>query len=673
MTQRCFALCVGSLIGCLLFTSPKFTGVCLAGVGDPTLQTDHPHYPGEGAIQTIEDCVRYATQGKNDEQAQAIALYLWILSHQWHLATPEEWYVPGEVPDTARGKQDLQVRDANRARFSYGYGLCGSVHAWNEPYWKALGFNARRRAFPGHTNSEIEYGGSWHAFDTDMAGLVFRNDGVVAGYEDIIRDPSLVKQSRPPLPCYPFAWPSDFNGMKKGWQQVSSGGNWYKMYNCGYAAHPGIVQLRRGETFTRWFDRDHYGGPSKRRFWHNMAGGPFRDWTFVNHGTPEHREKSSNSRGNASYCNGEFVYRPNLSGKHVLGDVVASANVTQQNDSPRLMSKDGKMANVVFRHFSPYVICGDPVDDANPMSGSATDGFVVQGSTNGKVELDISVDQGQSWQHVGAIEGQFRQDLTEQVKGRYGWQARFRFAGKAGLAEVQFVTITQVCQAIYPRLKPGGSTVTYRAASQEVIPVLPNFGLGEEDLSKFEVQELRSSNLTYAPRNRNSRSVYRTTNNKPASVVFRVDGRGSDLTEVRAAAQYTVRAPAPEGCDYHMEISTDGGKTWKKFAESEVPSDNEYSSGWMYGMADVASAKASEALVRVHFYQGGYTVGLVDAQFYGVNRAAAPQAAVITYGWKEGKAKKSHTEMISAGTATHKFTVPTGEKITDDFVRIEVP
>ena len=60
------------------------------------------------------------------------------------------------------------------------------------------------------------------------------------------------------------------------------------MYNAGYAAQPGIVQLRSGETFTRYFDRDHFGGPEQRRFWHNQKGGPFRDWTFVNMGTPEH-------------------------------------------------------------------------------------------------------------------------------------------------------------------------------------------------------------------------------------------------------------------------------------------------------------------------------------------------------------------------------------------------
>lgn len=666
MTKRAF------LIAAILFC--VVAKAATAGVGDPTLRTDHPHYPGEGAFQTIEDCVRFAAAGTKGEQDRAIALYLWILTHQWHLASPQEWNVPGEVPDTANHRGDMIVTDANRARFSYGYGLCGTVHAWNEPYWRSLGMDVRRRAFPGHTNSEVKYGGSWHAFDTDMAGLIFREDGVVAGYEDIIRDTSLVKHSRPPVPCYPFAWPSDFNAMKSGWQKVAGGGSWYKMYNSGYAAHPGIVSLRRGETFTRWFNRDHYGGPSRRRFWHHQRGGPFRDWTFANEGTPEHRENKANCRGNASYCNGEFVYRPHLNGDGLSSELAAASdNLRQGEASPRLASDDGKAAFVVFAHFSPFVICGDPVDDANPMSARATDGFIVQGTAHGAIEMDLSVDQGQRWHHIRPLQGEFRHDLTEHVKGRYGWQVRFRFWGDAGLDEVEFTTTTQVCQAIYPRLTPGGCRVRYRAASRGVTPVLPNFGLGEEELAKVEVQSLRSANVAYQPRSRKVRTAYQTTNNKPGQVVFRVDAPGRDLTEVRAAARYRVRVPPPEGCDFHLEISTDGGDSWRTFAASDVPEDNEFSSGWMYGKADVADESTTEALVRVHFYQGGYTTGLIDVDVYGIHRTPRPHSAVLTYGWREGSEPQTHTERVAAGTSEHEFTVPTGEDAIDEFVRIAVP
>jgi hypothetical protein len=646
-----------------------------AGVGDPTIQTSHPQYAGEGAFQTVEQCVAYATAGKKTDQEKAIALFQWILAHQFHLMSPQEWNVPGKVPNTAKeGDQEMICYDANRARFSYAYALCGTVHAWNEPYWKALGMNARRRAFPGHTNSEIEYGGAWHTFDTDMAGLVFRKDGVVACYEDIMKDLSCLDNDHSPIPRYPFAWPSDFQGMKGGWKEIAKGGNWYKMYHAGYAAQPGIVHLRSGETFTRYFDRDHFGGQAQRRFWHNMKGGPFRDWTFVNMGEPEHTGAKSNCRGNASYCNGEFVYQPNL-GTDAYKEGVAeqSPNVGSNSASPKLGSKDGKDGSVVFQHFSPYVIAGMPVDGANPMTGAATGGFIVKGQAAGSVRLEVSVDQGQTWKPAGEVKGEFEKDLTDDVKGRYGWQVRVNLTGKDGLDAVTFTTVTQVAQTIYPRLKADGCAVTYRSASRAVRPVLPNFGLAEDAAARSEEKSLRSDNVVYTgPRTEKTRFAYTVKGPKPGWIVFKV-AAPADLLQVSAAARFNVRVPPPDTTDYHLEISTDGGKTWKPFAKAEMPKDNDFSSAWMFGNADVAAAKQQTALVKVHIWGGGNFTGMITAELYGVYATPPPSAVKLTYAWKEGGAVKTHVENVPAGKAEWKFTVPTGKQITDEYVRMEAP
>ena len=656
-----------------------------AGVGDPTLRTDHPHYAGEGAFQTAKDCVTFATQGidakagSEADQARAIAVYQWLLSHQFHLHSPQECFVPGVKPGAKNDDYEMVVYDAARGRFSYGYGLCGTVHAWNEIYWKALGMNSRRRAFPGHTNSEIEYGGSWHAFDTDMAGLLFRKDCIVAGYEDIIKDPSILTLPQgggKSLPHYPFAWPGDFNGMKQGWQEISKsgdGGKWFKMYQSGYEAMPGIVNLRRGETFTRYFDRDHFGGPGKRRFWHVQKGGPFRDWTFVNQGEPKHDGAKSNSRGNASYCNAEFIYKPNLtSDAWREGVVEVSANVMSGANSPRLRSKDGAAASVVFTHFSPYVICGDPADDENPMTGSATGGLIITGQAAGEVTMEISTNSGQSWQGLGKVDGAFERDLTEQAKGRYGWWIRLNFTGKSGLDAITFTTVGQVNQAIYPRLKAGGSAVVYRAASRAVLPLVPDFGLTEEQVGQSEERALRTENLKYSPRGAKQPVAYATTSNKPGQVVFRVAGGAGQLLEVSAAARFRVRVPPPAGCDFHMALSTDDGKTWQPFASAPLPADNEYSSGWMYGSRDVSKAVTRNALVRVNLYAGGYTTGLISAELYGIRRTPPPHACKLTYAWKENGAVKTHVESIPAGKAEHSFKVPTGAAIADEYIRLVV-
>jgi hypothetical protein len=660
-------LCLAAL-GLLWGTSPA-----MAGVGDPTLETDHPHYAGEGAFQTVEQCVRRATAGKTTPQDRAIALFQWILTHQFHLYSPQEWYVPGKSPNVRKTDGDLIVYDAERARFSYGYGLCGTVHAWNEVYWRALGLRARCRAFPGHTNSEIEYDGGWHAFDTDMAGLVFRRDGVVAGYDDIIKDLSLLQVDRSPLPRYPFAWPADFNGMKEGWKEVAGGGNWYRMYNSAYAAQPGIVALRSGETFTRYFDRDHFGGPAERRFWHQQKGGPFRDWTFVNMGTPAHDGARSNSRGNASYCNGEFVYRPKLStAAYREGVVHASANCQHGSDSPHLRSRDRGSAFVIFQHFSPYVIAGRPADGINPMTGPATGGLVVAGEAVGSVTLEVSADQGQTWKNAGVVSGKFDKDLTDDVKGRYGWQVRLSWQNTGGLDAVTFTTVTQVAQTIYPRLKPDGCAVTYRAASRAVVPVLPNFGAVEEVVGRFEEKALRSANVRYTVRSSTQRLAYAVRDNQPGTVVFRVEAP-SALLGVTAAARYNIRVPPPGNSDYRLDYSTDDGRSWKPLGRADIPADNEFSSGWMYGSADVAAAGRKSVLVRVNLYQGGYQPGLMTAELYGIHATPPPQALRLTYAWKESGQRKTHVEDIPAGTRAHPFQVPTGKSVEDLFVRMEVP
>jgi hypothetical protein len=650
------------------------TGSVYADVGDPTIETNHPFYAGEGAFQTIEQCVARATAGKSTEQDKAIALYLWMLSHQWHLYSPQEWNVPGLVPDPIRETQfDMMVYDANRARFSYGYGLCGTVHAWNEVYWKALGFKARRRGFPGHTNSEVEYGGSWHAFDTDMAGLIFRKDGLVAGYDDMVRDPDCFERDHRPLPRYPFAWPEDFEAMRAGWKEIARGGAWPRMYHGGYAAHPAIVHLRAGEMFTRYLDRDHFGGPAERRFWHHQdPGGPFRDWTFVNRGMPQHEGVRSNCRGDASYCNGEFVYRPDLaSSAYVEGVVDETANVVQVSASPHLRSGDGRPASLTFEHFSPYVICGRPTDGVNPTSGPATGGLVVAGRTVGPVSLFVSADQGQTWRDAGAVNGTFERDLTEAVKGRYGWQVRLSWQGDGGLDALTFTTVTQVSQAIYPRLQPGGCRVTYRAAARAVVPVLPNFSAPESTILGLEDQALRSANLLYTGRSPTSPRAYTVQGNKPAVVVFKLPAP-TPLLQVSAAAQVSVPVPPPrEGCDFHLDVSTDGGQHWQPLGRTDIPSDHELSSAWMYGQRDVAAARSRTALVRVAFYAGGYAMGLKTVELYGIRTTAPPQALVITYAWKEGGRVKTHREDIPAGTRERMFSVPTGAAIVDEYVRME--
>jgi hypothetical protein len=236
---------------------------------------------------------------------------------------------------------------------------------------------------------------------------------------------------------------------------------------------------------------------------------------------------------------------------------------------------------------------------------------------------------------------------------------------------VSFHTTTQVSQTIYPRLKAEGCHVVYRSGSRGVTPLRPNFGLSEEQLTGMEVKELRSANVAYLGRSKQSRLAYQVKGNKPGEIVFRV-ASPKPLKEISAAARYAVRSPSPPDCDFHLDLSTDHGRSWRTFARSEVPTDNEYSSGWVYGQAEVGSS-STEALVRVHLYAGGYPTGLIDAEFFGLHQTAAPQALELTYGWNENGQAKTHVEQIPAGAAEHRFHIPTGANLADEYIRLAAP
>lgn len=654
-------------VGVICLIALFWRGPAKAEVGDPTIETDHPQYPGEGVFQTTESCVRWATRGAKSDHEKALALFNWILTHQWHNASPQEWCAPGVSPGERPNDTDMMVYDANRGRFSYGYGLCGTVHAWNEVYWKALGMPARRRAFPGHTNSEVLVDGKWRAFDTDMAGIVFNRDGTVAGYDDIIKDVTLLDLPKTPWPRYPFAWPSDFDTMRAGWKEVAAGGNWYSMYASGYEGQPAVVHLRTGETFTRYFDPDTFGGPAKRRFWHRQPGGPNRLWTFANGGTPFHDGAKSNCRGQTTYGNAIFDYAPDLT-----NDTFREGTTEHQNVAPSptgLRAVDGKPATVIFEHFSPYVICGDPVDNEDPMQHKATDGLVVSGVSQGEIKAQISPDQGQTWHELPAQRDRIQWDLTEFVKGRYGWCLRLSWFGDAQLRELKMTTTCQVNQAMYPRLKPGGSTVTYRAGGRSVVPVLPLLSDETATVQQYEDRAKRSANIDFIGRRPGQRTAYNVRGPKPASVVFKVNSP-SDLIGLSAAARFTVRSPSPPGAEYALSWSVDDGDTWKQLGHVALPADNEFSSGWVYGKVDDIPADARSALVRVDLNGGGYQTGLVTAELYGLRKTAAPSAATITYGWTEDGRDREHSFEVPAGAITATSNVPTGKSIRDKFVRI---
>lgn len=152
--------------------------------------------------------------------------------------------------------------------------------------------------------------------------------------------------------------------------------------------------------------------------------------------------------------------------------------------------------------------------------------------------------------------------------------------------------------------------------------------------------------------------------------MFRIDSP-SDLTEITAAVRFGVRVPPPPDCDFRLDVSLDNGQTWSPLAKADIPSDNEYSSGWMFGRRAVDVSGVKHALIRTTFYNGGHQASLIEAQLYGLRRTATPQAAQVTFSWKENGNSRESVQTLSADVREKIFVIPTGSNIVDDFVRIE--
>lgn len=82
---------------------------------------------------------------------------------------------------------------------SHGWGFCGHVSAAYVRIARAAGYEARIWGLTGHVVPEIRIDGKWQIYDPDLAVYYFKQDGKVAGLEDLVADPSLLSSPVSPI------------------------------------------------------------------------------------------------------------------------------------------------------------------------------------------------------------------------------------------------------------------------------------------------------------------------------------------------------------------------------------------------------------------------------------------------------------------------------------------
>ena len=617
-----------------------------ADVGDPQVKTDHPFYAGELSCSTFERLAAtqaemfervVGTKPTTDEQ-KALAAWLWRSTHFFHCEEGRENLWGGGFKED---ESKIRTREYWTGLYANGFGICGTTHAqWIAEMEALLGHNRGRcLGVQGHNSFEVfltggVYGnGKWVLLDHDQNTVVFDDAGktLLSGSE--IRDKWAKATDRNYKPERQHGWP--LCGLSAGDKGT------YRDYRtaeyfAGYSGPPPMVHLRRGETLRRYLEPGLADGKTfvywGRNFNTGGIPGPERPETWVNQPEKMYGSKTTVPAhgGQARFGNAVYAYAPDFStGEYREG-------IVQESDD-----------QVVFEFTTPFIIAATPSAESlskpwGIYDKGCTNGLVLRGKTS--VPVWLSVDRGATWFDAGKLAGSL--DLTDQAKGYRQYYLKLGASAKA--LRDSGLTITTVCQAnptTMPHLKDGGSTIRFEASKKAVVSAGPN------------VQQVQGH-------------VVDGKIGTPNVTLELTAPRGSPSVQLYAASHIMSSSPPRPEIAYQVDMSTDGGKTWKSVVKDwsinrrgEEPKDF-WSQSLCWGQADLPTATTGP--VRVRFKNnGGKAFARPEAHLV---YKTGEDRTKVTFSWTD--AAGPHTEShVYAGS--EPWTLPTGRNVKTKWVEFE--
>ena len=351
------------------------------------------------------------------------------------------------------------VRDPIKILNVYGYGYCDVLGPVMAGLWEQGDCGrARTINLPGlqHVSCEVFANDRWRYLDVDLRGLFPSSDGGLRSLDEARHDKSLWQRERGPR----FFPRDDLANLQRQFAES----NVEHRYSVAAAGHTLDYVLRRGESFTRWWQPQ--GGrwlvaegdakdKARRELLEREPRGP----------KSKHAEFTSHTHGN-----GLFVYQPNLkqSGADFEDGVFDSHNV-QVTDAGLTLAKPGD-GWAVFEVRSPYVIVplvgklDDPKDDK--------EASVIEVDA-AETTLAWSPDFGESWITLDSKQWPSTLDLTAQVAGSYGYLLKIGLKGKPGTALVRSLKIStwvQIAPAALPGLTGGENPFELKSGDHHGLP-----------------------------------------------------------------------------------------------------------------------------------------------------------------------------------------------------------
>ncbi|MDW8242255.1 MAG: hypothetical protein RMJ88_03490 [Thermogemmata sp.] len=537
----------------------------------------------------------------------------------------------------ARGP-DNKLREYWTGLFAHGFALCGTTHAqWVAEMEQLLGHcRGRSVGTSGHNSFEVfitggEYGsGRWVLLDHDLSTVIFTPDGkrlmglaeIVQNWRQLTDRKYKPERQRGWLPCGLYA--GDASSFSR--YAVAE-------YLSGYAGPPPMIRLRRGEILRRYFEPGLEDGKTFV-FWgrnYNTTGipGPERSRTWVNQPEKMYRSRTGTPHidGQARYANAVYIYRPEFRGDY--REAVVSEDDTQ----------------VTLEFTTPFVIAATPGNDKpwGIYDSGARNGLVIRGKPVGKVS--VSVDHGRSW--MTAIMTTDTLDLTDAVKGhRQYWLRLHRSARELIDSGIVITTVCQCNVAVLPRLKDGGTQVTYEAGRRAQVNAGPNLALTEAHLVAGKI-------------------------NSPTVTLKMTTPRGEPIRQVYAAAHIHSSAPPDPKVVYQIDFSHDDGRTWEPLVkdwrilcQGDEPPDF-WSQSFCWGHTNLTGHLRS---LQVRFRNSGGKIYL-RPEMHLVYETPPPDPVRVTFAWSDDKGTHTHGYVVKGTKDT--WTVPTSRNVRTHWVEFE--
>ncbi|MCH7685597.1 MAG: hypothetical protein IH899_02770 [Planctomycetes bacterium] len=426
-------------------------------------------------------------------------------------------------------------------------------------------------------------------------------------------------------------------------------------YGVHTSSHTMDYVLRRGETFTRWWN------PQNGRWQHHPSYHKKESLIKLLETEPKGPKSKHASFTMHTHGNGRFVYQPNLTEQSTdfADGVYDSANI-RPGKMGLTLEKAGE-GFAVFEVRSPYVIV--PVVGDLKKTDDDKHASVIE--LNGKgVTASLSRDNAATWEPLTINKQPAIVDLTKRVAGTYGYLLKIRLKGNPDevvLSSLKMTTWVQLAPASLPSLRKGVNRMVFRSGDHYGLQTrLVEYRSDSSDETSFFKQMVIPPS-EYDPKHRSRRI-------KGSFVVRASAAPGTKIAWFSAGGSFaTFQKQAAGNTRNSMAYSVGGPTNFKEFYRAEIPRDVEH---WHYNAA--REIRLEEPAETVYFrYMGDPAVNNVRIFAHCIENKPRPVPAVkITHTWREnGERKTFSTTLEKPGS----YEIHVEGDPVDESIELSVP